>query len=407
MVSTALKNWLARFAPVPVGANARERIYGSLGALLGLLCTEWVGRHALGVSSPWFIAPMGASSVLLFAAPASPLAQPWSLLAGNVSAALVGVFFAQVIPDAGLAAACAVAAAIAVMFALRCLHPPSGAVALTAVLGGAPVAKLGFAFALYPVALNSAVLLCIAVVFNGVLKRNYPHRPAERPAHGRAPVAATATPLGFTAADLDAALQTHEQLLDISRDDLTDIVMEAERRASLRRFGDLLCRDVMSLDVPIMREDDSLEEAARQFDRYRVVALPVADAEGRMLGTVAQADVLARAHAPKLAALHGEPAPAPTVRDCMRTEVPFATLVTPAIELVPPMARRITCVPVVDDAGKIAGVVTAAEMVQALYQLTLAAPTLAEGRGRGVARSDDQSGSAAPQSSRSLRGNAA
>ena len=178
-MDVAFKRWLASFAPAPVGASAREKIYGALGALIGLFCTEWVGRHALGGANPWFIAPMGASAVLLFAAPASPLAQPWSIMAGNLVSALIGVTCAHAIPDPGLAAAAAGSLAIAAMFTLRCLHPPSGAVALTAVLGGPAVASLGYGFVLWPVALNSVILLSIAVAFNGALRRNYPRRHAE------------------------------------------------------------------------------------------------------------------------------------------------------------------------------------------------------------------------------------
>src|SRR5450830_1606221 len=82
----------------------------------------------------WLIAPMGASAVLLFAVPASPLAQPWSIIGGNLVSALVGVSYAKLVAEPALAAALAIALAIACMFALRCIHPPSGAVALTAVL---------------------------------------------------------------------------------------------------------------------------------------------------------------------------------------------------------------------------------------------------------------------------------
>ncbi len=67
-MAVAIKRWLGAFAPAPVGVNLREKLYGALGALVGLFCTEWVGHHALGNANPWFIAPMGASAVLLFAA---------------------------------------------------------------------------------------------------------------------------------------------------------------------------------------------------------------------------------------------------------------------------------------------------------------------------------------------------
>jgi CBS domain-containing membrane protein len=373
-VWTLLKNSLGAFAPAPVGASNRDKFYGALGALLGLLCTEWVGRHALGISNPWFIAPMGASAVLLFAAPASPLAQPWSLMAGNTTAALVGVFFAQWIPDPGVGAACAAAAAIAVMFALRCLHPPSGAVALTAVLGGPSIAKLGYAYALYPVALNSAVLLCIAVVFNGVLKRNYPRRHVEAGNSSHGAEAAAATRLGFTGADLDDALRTHDQLLDISREDLADIVLEAERRASLRRFGDVSCADIMARDVPVLQQDNSVEQVLGLFERYRVTALPVVDGQGRLLGMLAQIDAAGRRRRLGIAPAPGEPHRALLVHDCMRSEVAFATPSMPAIELVRPMAQGIGCVPVLDSQRMVVGMIRQSDLIGALYQMTLAKP---------------------------------
>ncbi|OZI25826.1 hypothetical protein CAL26_00210 [Bordetella genomosp. 9] len=368
------KQGLGAYAPAPVGASRRDKILGALGALLGLSCTEWIARHALGEASPWFIAPMGASAVLAFAAPASPLAQPWSLMVGNVSAALVGVFFSHLIPAPGLAAACSVAAAIAVMFALRCLHPPSGAVALTAVLGGPSIAQLGYGYALYPVAVNSAVLLCIAVVFNGVLKRNYPHR------HVQAAPAAlnrAATPLGFTGADLDEALRSHDQLLDISREDLADIVLEAERRASLRRFGGLACGQVMLRDAVVVRDDEPLDAALRLLDRHRLAALPVVDGQGHLLGLLAHGDASARTV--RLASAPGAPSRASLARDCMRSEVAYATPAMPAIELARPMASGIACVPVVDDARRLVGVIHASQLIDALYQLALASGDSAAG----------------------------
>ena len=114
-------------------------LLGCLGAGLGLCVTEWLSLHTLGTTDPWFLAPMGASAVLLFAVPASPLAQPWSILGGNTVSALVGVSCALLLGHTGLAASAAGALAIAAMFALRCLHPPGGAVAVTAVMGGQAV----------------------------------------------------------------------------------------------------------------------------------------------------------------------------------------------------------------------------------------------------------------------------
>ena len=126
-------------------------------------------------SIPLLVAPMGASAVLLFAVPASPLAQPWSIIGGNLVSATVGVACATWIADPVDAAALAIALAICAMFTLRCVHPPSGAVALTAVLGGPSIHSLGFGFVFEPILIQSFALLAAAIVFHALTGHRYPH----------------------------------------------------------------------------------------------------------------------------------------------------------------------------------------------------------------------------------------
>jgi CBS domain-containing membrane protein len=153
-----LREWLRGFLPGPMGASVMERLRGSCGALAGLLVTGLICSRTAGseASLPMLMAPLGASAVLLFAVPASPLAQPWSIIGGNIVSALVGVTCAQWISDPLLAAPLATALAIGAMFALCCLHPPGGAIALTAALGGPAITAAGYQFVLRPVALNLA-----------------------------------------------------------------------------------------------------------------------------------------------------------------------------------------------------------------------------------------------------------
>ena len=61
--------------------------------------------------------------------------------------------------------------AIGVMMSLGCLHPPGGAVALTAVLGGPSIQATGYGFAIWPIAVSSLLLLGAAFVFNHLMSR--------------------------------------------------------------------------------------------------------------------------------------------------------------------------------------------------------------------------------------------
>lgn len=169
----------------------RIHIRASIGALVGILVTGYVTEAALGMGMglPLLIAPMGASAVLLFAASHSPLAQPWSILGGNAISALVGVFTYMWLKDPIAASGVALAGSIALMSLLGCLHPPSGAVALTAVLGGSAVHDLGYLFVLWPVGVNSVLLLVCAFIFNNLTGLRYPPRkePVAAPAAASAP----------------------------------------------------------------------------------------------------------------------------------------------------------------------------------------------------------------------------
>src|ERR1700687_5247852 len=106
MVRSALARWLVSFAPSPVALGWPERFRSCLGALLGISFTAGVMHVFLGDNAfiPLLVAPMGASAVLLFAVPASPLAQPWSIIGGNMVSAVIGVACANWIAHPVIAA---------------------------------------------------------------------------------------------------------------------------------------------------------------------------------------------------------------------------------------------------------------------------------------------------------------
>jgi CBS domain-containing membrane protein len=226
----AILNRSRVFVPLLAGASLRDRVIASIGAVLGI---GFVGLTCVALfpsSIPWIVAPMGASAVLLFAVPASPLAQPWSIAGGNVISAIVGAIVAQAVPDPAIAAAVAVAGAILIMSLLRCLHPPGGAAALSAVLGGYALFSAHVVEFLVVVLVNSLLLVAIGWIFHRFSGHSYPHRakPVEGKALSPAPVS------GLLLDDIDKALDDLGETFDISREDLALLLERAEVHAAAR-----------------------------------------------------------------------------------------------------------------------------------------------------------------------------
>jgi CBS domain-containing membrane protein len=376
-----LRKWMGAFGPLPSGARTAEQVRAALGALVGMVATALLCRLALGSSEalPWLMAPAGASAVLLFAVPASPLAQPWSILVGNSVSALVGVCAARLVPDPALAAGVAVAGAIGAMFVLRCLHPPGGAVAVTAVVGGPAIHALGFGFVLWPVAANSIVLLLGAIAYNNATRRAYPHPRQPLPAKDHATRdLPPAERVGVSAGDVEEALRQHAEIIDVLPGDLQQLVAETENAALHRATGIMRCEVVMSRDVATATPDMPVRDGFARLRRHHVKALPVVDEAGRLVGIVTQADFVRL-----LDDAAGEP-PWPRLRTLLRRErsageARIADIMTaPAVsvdadaslfDLVPLMSNRaIHHMPVVS-AGRLVGIVTQSDVIAALHAM--------------------------------------
>lgn len=371
---TRLVPWLRRFWPAPLNAGRRERVLGCIGALFGLLASESLSHLALGESNPWFVAPMGASAVLLFAVPASPLAQPWSIIGGNFVSALIGITCAQWFGHSGISGAIAVSLAIGVMFALRCLHPPGGAVALTCVLGGPAVQAMGYGFAVWPVAINSMCMLLVALAFNNLSRRHYPHLPPVPPqSHGTADRPPSER-IGITHEDFDAVLKAHGEQLDIGVDDLEELLLAVERRAYRRRFGEVRCGDMMSRDLLTVTPALPLGEAWELLVRHRIKALPVVEGH-RLVGILSLHDFLVSRSSPSTAeGVHVDAHPQ-VVADLMSADVVTVRPEQPIVDTVPLFSDAgLHHLPVVDAAHAVVGMLTQSDLVAALFRAGLDRP---------------------------------
>jgi len=376
--------WLHQHLPPPIAVGKTERFRACCGALLGIFLTGILSRFALGATPdlPLLIAPMGASAVLVFALPSSPLAQPWSVVGGNIISALVGVACAQWIGDPVLAGSVAVTGAIAAMFALRCLHPPGGAIALTAVLGGPAIQDAGFHFVLSPVALNSVLMLVAALVYNNATRHRYPL--LTHPDYGNKHKTGDAPPserLGFTADDLDDVLKHYNQVLDVSRDELASLFMQTEMHAYRRRFESITCADIMSRDVVTVEFGTELEEAWALLRRHKIKALPVVDRARRLIGIVTFVDFMKHAN---LDVYHGFEAKLrhfirrttgthsdkpEVVGQIMTRSVLTANTAMHIVELVPLLSDTgLHHIPIVDHERRLAGMVTQSDLIAALYR---------------------------------------
>jgi len=231
------------FKPLLAGANVFDRVIACVGATIGVALTIFVCAQLPMPRSdlPVIVAPLGASAVLAFAIPASPLAQPWSVVGGNMISALCGVAAYRALGDTMLAAGVAVGAAILAMSLLRCLHPPGGAVALTAVIGGHGIHATGFAFAFAPVAINSIALVSLAMFFHRISGHTYPHQAALFAKPGQ--------DVGLHSEDIDRALADMHESFDIGRDDLDILLSQAELHAQARRAAAWAARQSPVLPV--------------------------------------------------------------------------------------------------------------------------------------------------------------
>ena len=155
-----------------------EKWLSAIGGSVSLLGILMISQASLGLeSSAVLVASMGASAVLLFAVPHGALSQPWPVLGGHAISAVIGITCAKFIPDLTVAASLSVGLAIGAMHYLNCLHPPGGATALSAVIGGPAVQELGYQYLLTPVMLNAITILLIGIMFNYPFHwRRYPRR---------------------------------------------------------------------------------------------------------------------------------------------------------------------------------------------------------------------------------------
>ncbi len=361
--------------------HGAEPLRAALGASLSLiLCSvliAWAGRFWAAEARLFLIAPLGATTFLLFAVPNSPLAQPWSAIVGNTASALVALTVIQAGLPLSLSVGLAVGGAMVVMAFLRAMHPPGAAVALATVLGGTVGPGFGYDFAFVPVMLDTAILVGLAIAFNRATGRKYPFRQTERANTHHTTDSAPQRRLGLNGDELAALLDRFNLSANIGAEDFGRVLAAAEEEAARRRFAGLRCGDVMSRDVVSVRPGTALRVVADLFRRHRFKTVPVVDAEHRLLGIISQNDLIQRARrdmltgTPGFAAalsnlLRADDARALRARDIMDRDAPSVAPDTPVGRLISLLADGgLQAVAVLED-GRLVGVITRSDLLQVL-----------------------------------------
>jgi CBS-domain-containing membrane protein len=202
--------------------SEREQWISAAGGVLGILAVWWISDLLLDTQGAVLVASsMGSTAVMLFASPHGPMSQPWPLIGGHLVSALAGVACVHWLgSDHVMTAPLAVGLAIAAMYSLRCLHPPGGATALGAVLGGETAHALGYGYVVSPILLNALVILAVAVAFNYPFAwRRYPQCWHRRTEASAAPVEESMIPHS----NLVYALSQIDTFVDVSEEDLQRI----------------------------------------------------------------------------------------------------------------------------------------------------------------------------------------
>lgn len=365
--------------PAMAHVSGAEALRAGLGAAIGLALT------GLFLLSPqvdttlglYLVAPFGASSVLLFAVPNSPLAQPWSAIVGNTVAALVAVAVSLLVADPTLRIALSVGLAIIATFLCRAVHPPAGAVAMTAAMSPETIAHLGFWFALAPVAIGTTALVLLATLYARLTGRRYPFRQFDDPSkHGTEDRNPTER-LGLSETELTNILERLNQSLNLGVEDLARLIGAAELQAATHASGPLTAQDIMSRNLVTVGPQTALGDIAELFRQHRFTSLPVVEAGDVFQGIIFQMHLITQVRAEALrfdggygAALRrllDRKRPRPVVAsDIMSATGPRVMADTPIGVLLSMMADGDTdAVPVIED-DRIVGIVTRTDLIAAL-----------------------------------------
>ncbi|MBV4539979.1 HPP family protein [Pseudomonas vlassakiae] len=364
---------LQRLLPAPLNIPPKQGLRASIGALLGLFLAGWLTSLAYGPGiALHLLGPLAASAVLVFAVHSGPLAQPWPVLGSYALAGAVGLALRQGFGPELWVAAVALGLSILVMCLLRCLHPPGGGVAVSAVLADPGLTAMGDHL-LEPVLLNVLILVAVAVIYNRLTGVQYPKAGAPRKDMHHTHDPLPSERVGISGADLDQALEELGEFVDVTRDELERIILATEQHALQRSLGGITAGAVMSRDVQFATPDTPLEQAWTMLADHHLKTLPVLQ-QGKLVGIVSLSDLAGAAMQRgqfSWRGLFGRKAV--RMEQVMSRRVVSVSSQHPLERLLPLLCEQgLHCLPVLDG-EQLVGVVTQTDLIAGLKRQLLSA----------------------------------
>lgn len=216
----------------------REILLSSLASFIAIFILVTVVHYAsLNLTTSLLVlASMGASTILIFVIPHSPMSQPWPVIGGHLLSSIIGVGCAQWIPDPALATASAVALSILCMHTLQCLHPPSAATAMIAVLGGPAIYAMSWQFCYEVVVINAGTMVILSIIINDmILKRRYPLAHSHHTHHSQFSSSNYKPYPDLSEEDFKWALTQLDGTVDVSIEDLVDLYEFSAEHAKAKK----------------------------------------------------------------------------------------------------------------------------------------------------------------------------
>ena len=361
-----------------------ERLKVALAAFIALFIVTYTSMQLADMASTAvLLASMGASSVLLFGLPNSPLAKPWSFVGGHLISATIGLLCSHLFTDLALMAAVTIGCVLFVMYLFECMHPPGGATALVPVIASSNTV-LGYDFLLYPVALNVFVMLAVALLLQKFWLKQGMQKPSQQydPIHlhhDKSPL----NRLGLQTEDLLSALNSFDTVIDISEQDLERLYHQAQLHAYQRKSGEIRCSDIMSRDLITVKPDTAVATAWQLLRKHKISMLPVVNDEQHLLGVIATVDFLKNLKVPHYWGLlrhvnqlllrnkHSSQYKR-NVADIMVSKLTVAHEHEHIAALVPVLSDQgLHHIPVLNDQQQLVGVITQSDLIAALFNANL------------------------------------